>query len=125
MTRGYVVLMAAIVSLAGTPAVVQGQSPADISVGYTPLTLVAEGARTDQLGGDSLYTFAVYAEARPLDELELAAFARNVVDIDEIIALPAAAELDLGHKRNARALPLARAIRSRAARNCLVHAHRP
>ena len=72
MTRGYVVLMAAIVSLAGTPAVVQGQSPADISVGYTPLTLVAEGARTDQLGGDSLYTVAVYAEARPLDVAHLA-----------------------------------------------------
>ena len=35
-------------------------------------------------------------EARPLDELELAAFARNVVDIDEVIALTAAAELDFG-----------------------------
>ena len=50
-TRGYVALIAAIVSVAGTPAVVHGQSPADIRVGYTPLTLVAESSRTDELGG--------------------------------------------------------------------------
>ena len=72
MTRGYVAVIAAIVSLAGAPAIVRGQSPAEISVGFTPLTLVAEGSRTDQLGGEALYTVAVYAEARPLDLARLA-----------------------------------------------------
>jgi hypothetical protein len=71
MTRGYVVLVAAIVLLAGAPTV-HGQSPADIHLGFTPLTLVAEGSRTDQLGGQALYTVAVYAEARPLDLARLA-----------------------------------------------------
>ena len=67
-----IVLTAAIVSFAGTPATVHGQSPAEVRVGYTPLTLVAEGSRTDQLGGEALYTVAVYAEARPLDIAHLA-----------------------------------------------------
>ena len=71
MTRGYVVLVAAIAAFAGTPAV-HGQSPADLRVGYTPLTRVAEGLRTDQLGGEALYTVAVYAEAAPLDVARLA-----------------------------------------------------
>jgi len=72
MTRGYVVLIAAVVSLAGSPAVVDGQSPAEVRAGYTRLTLVAEGSRTDQLGGNALYIVAVYAEARPLDLAHLA-----------------------------------------------------
>jgi chalcone isomerase-like protein len=72
MRRGCVALVAAIVSLAGVPAVVHGQSPADIHLGFTPLTLVAEGSRTDQLGGEALYTVAVYAEGRPLDLARLA-----------------------------------------------------
>ena len=72
MTRGYVALIAAIVSLTGAPTIVHGQSPADIHLGFTPLTLVAEGSRTDQLGGEALYTVAVYAEARPLDLARLA-----------------------------------------------------
>ena len=72
MTRGYATLIAAIVSLAGATAVVHGQNPADIRVGYTPLTLAAEGSRTDQLGGEALYTVAVYAEARLLDLAHLA-----------------------------------------------------
>ena len=68
MTRGYAALVAAIVSLAGAPVVVHGQSPAEVRIGYTPLTLVAEGSATDQLGGEALYTIAVYtrsAAARP------------------------------------------------------------
>ena len=72
MTRGYLVVITAVVSLAGTSAVIHGQSPADIRVGYTPLTLVAEASRTDQLGGEGLYTVTVYAEARPLDLAHLA-----------------------------------------------------
>ena len=72
MTRGYVTLIAAFVSFAGTPAALQGQSPAEVRVGYKPLTLVAEGSRTDQLGGEALYTVAVYAESRPLDLAGLA-----------------------------------------------------
>lgn len=50
MTRGCVALIA-IASFADTPAAFHGQSPADVRVGYTPLILVAEGSRTDQLGG--------------------------------------------------------------------------
>ena len=72
MTRSYVALVAAIVSVLGTPAALHGQSPADVRVGDTPLTLVAEGSRMDQLGGEALYTVAVYAEARPLDVVSLA-----------------------------------------------------
>ena len=72
MTRGYAVLIAAIVSLAGTPAAVHGQNPAELRVGWTSLALVAEGTRTDQLGGNTLYTVAVYAEERPLDLAHLA-----------------------------------------------------
>jgi hypothetical protein len=72
VTRRYAAVIAAIVSLAGTAAAVHGQSPAEVRVGYTPLTLVAEGLRTDQLGGNPLYTVAVYAEARPLDLAHLA-----------------------------------------------------
>jgi Chalcone isomerase-like len=72
MTRGNIVLIAAIVSVAGIPAVVHGQSPADIRVGYTSLTVVAEGSRKDQPGGEALYSVAVYAEARPLDLAQLA-----------------------------------------------------
>jgi Chalcone isomerase-like len=72
MTRGYVALIAAIVSFAGTPAALHGQSPAEVHIGYTPLTLVAEGSRTDQLGGEALYTVAVYADVRPLDLARLA-----------------------------------------------------
>ena len=55
-----------------SPADVHGQSPADIHAGYTPLTLVAEGSRTDQLGGEALYIVAVYAKARPIDVAQLA-----------------------------------------------------
>lgn len=76
MTRGYVAVIAAIVSFAGTPAALHGQSPAEVRVGFTPLTLVAEGSRTDQLGGEALYTVAVYAEARPLDLADLARAAK-------------------------------------------------
>jgi hypothetical protein len=72
MTRRYVAFIAAIVSFAGTPAALHGQSPADVRVGFTPLALVAEGSRTDQLGGEALYTVAAYAEARPLDLADLA-----------------------------------------------------
>ncbi len=41
-------------------------------MGWTSLALVAEGTRTDQLGGNTLYTVAVYAEERPLDLAHLA-----------------------------------------------------
>ena len=71
-TRSYVAFIAAIVSSAGAQAALHGHSPADVRVGHTPLTLVAEGSRTDQLGGEALYTVAVYAEARPLDVARLA-----------------------------------------------------
>jgi hypothetical protein len=69
MTRGYIVLIAAIVSFAGTPAAIHGQSPADIRVGYRPLTLVPEGSRTDQLGGETIYTVAVMGAVRKGDVL--------------------------------------------------------
>ena len=72
MTRGDVALIAAIVSFGGTPAVVHGQSPAEVSIGYTPLMRLAEGSRTDQLGGKALYTVAVYADAQALDLAQLA-----------------------------------------------------
>jgi hypothetical protein len=72
MTRGYIVLAAAIVSFTGTPAVVRGQSPADVRIGFATLTRVAEASRTDQLGGEALYTVTVYAEERPLDLAHLA-----------------------------------------------------
>ena len=67
MTGGYVALVAMILSWAGPPAAGHAQSPSEVTIGYTPLMLVAEGSRTDQLGGEALYTVAVYAEARPLD----------------------------------------------------------
>ncbi len=72
MTRSYVVLMAAIVSVAVGPAALHAQSPKEVRVGFTPLTLVAEGSRTDQLGGETLYTVAIYAEARPRELADLA-----------------------------------------------------
>ena len=56
----------------GTPTIVHGQNPASIHLDFTPLTLVAEGSRTDHFGGKALYTIAVYAEARPLDLARLA-----------------------------------------------------
>jgi hypothetical protein len=71
VTRGSVVLITAIVSFAGAPIVLHGQSPAEVRAGYTRLNLVAEGARTDQLGDESLYTVAVYAESGPLDVARL------------------------------------------------------
>jgi len=43
-------------------------------------------------------------EAGPLDELELAAFRRDVEDIDPIVMLAGPAKLHLRLKRNARAL---------------------
>ena len=86
MTCSYVAFIAAIVSFAGTPAALHGQRPADVRVGFTPLTLVAEGSRTDQFGGDALYTVAVYAEARPLDLADLArADAAKALRIDVAI----------------------------------------
>jgi hypothetical protein len=72
MTRGHIVLAAAVVSIAVTPVVLRAQSPAEVRVGWTPLALVAEGSRTDQLGGEALYTVAVYAASRPLDVAQLA-----------------------------------------------------
>ena len=54
------------------PAALHGQSPAEVRVGYTPLALVAEGSRTDQLGGEALYTVAVYTDAKPIDVAKLA-----------------------------------------------------
>jgi len=72
MTRSYVVLMAAIVSVAVGPAALHAQSPKEVRVGFTPLTLVAEGSRTDQLGGETLYTVAIYAVARPRELADLA-----------------------------------------------------
>jgi hypothetical protein len=72
VTRLDVALIAAIVSLAGTPAAAHGQPPAEIRIGFTPLPVVAEGSRTDQLGGEALYTVAIYAGIRPLEVTELA-----------------------------------------------------
>ena len=54
------------------PPVLHGQSPAEVRAGSTRLALIGEGTRTDQLGGDALYTVAVYAEAGPLDVARLA-----------------------------------------------------
>ena len=71
-TRGSVALIAAIASFAITPTILHGQSPAEVRAGYTPLTLLAEGSRTDQLGGEALYTVAVYAKEGPLDVARLA-----------------------------------------------------
>ena len=72
LTRAHATLMAAVVLMAGGPAVVHGQSPTEIRVGYTRLAQVAEGSRTDQLGGEALYRVAVYADATPLDPAKLA-----------------------------------------------------
>ena len=72
MARPYVPFIAAIVSWAGATAAAHGQRPAEIRIGFTPLPVVAEGSRTDQLGGEALYTIAIYADTRPLELTELA-----------------------------------------------------
>jgi hypothetical protein len=70
-TRCSVALIAAI-ALVGVPTVLHGQSPAEIRAASTRLTLIADGSRTDQLGGEALYAVAVYAESGPLDVAKLA-----------------------------------------------------
>jgi hypothetical protein len=76
MTRRLSLAPAALALVSATgfaaPAVLHGQSPAEVRAGSTRLTLIGEGTRTDQLGGDALYTVAVYAEAGPLDVARLA-----------------------------------------------------
>ena len=47
-----------------------------------------------------------FVKARPFDELELAAFRRDVEDVHPIVMLAGAAKLHLRLKRNARALPM-------------------
>ena len=64
--------VAAIISLTVAPTALHGQSPVEVRAGSTPLPLVAEGSRTDQLGGEPLYTVAIYLDARPLDVAKLA-----------------------------------------------------
>ena len=51
---------------------VHAQGPAEMRIGLTSLVLAGEGARTDQLGGETLYRVSVYAETRPLDPAPLA-----------------------------------------------------
>jgi hypothetical protein len=65
--RGHAALLATVVSCAGMLAVLHGQSPAEVRVGYARLALAAQASRTDQLGGEALYVVAVYAEAPRLD----------------------------------------------------------
>lgn len=88
VTRGFVAIIAAIVSLTARPTVLHGQSPAELRAGYTPLTLVAEGSRTDQLGGEVLYNVAVYAQQQPLDlaglaSADVAKALRIEIDLDD------------------------------------------
>jgi hypothetical protein len=64
--------VATVVSVAGMPPVIYGQSPAEVRAGYKRLALAAEASRTDQLGGEALYVVAVYAEAAKLDLERLA-----------------------------------------------------
>ena len=45
-------------------------------------------------------------EARPLDELELAAFRRDVENVHQIMMMAAPAKLHFRPKRNARAFPM-------------------
>ena len=47
-----------------------------------------------------------FVKARPFDELELAAFRRDVEDVHPIVMLAGTAKLHLRLKRNARALPM-------------------
>jgi hypothetical protein len=65
--RHAVVLVTAIVSVAVRPTVLHGQSPVEIRAASTRLALIAEALRTDQLGGETLYSVAVYAASGPLD----------------------------------------------------------
>lgn len=59
--------------LAGAGLVdVHAQGPAEIRLGLTTLVLAGEGARTDQLGGETLYKVSVYAETPPVDPARLA-----------------------------------------------------
>ena len=64
-------------------------------------------------------------EARALDEFQLAAFRRNVVNVYEKMVVSAAAKLHFGLQADSGALPFPRTLRSGPALDILVHASTP